>query len=99
MYKLPFTISFLLVILFTGSVFSQDRNFARTYQSITLAKGIKDLEVWNTLRTGRDDFYRRLDQRIEFEVGLTDKLQTALYLNASHISAFVSGTTDSIPGT
>jgi hypothetical protein len=86
MYRLYFTISFLF-LLFAGSVFSQDRNFARTYQSITLPKGVKDLEVWNTFRSGRDDFYRRIDQRVEFEVGLTDKLQTALYLNASHISA------------
>jgi hypothetical protein len=87
MHRLFFVISFLFVILFTGSAFSQDRNFARTYQSITLPKGVKDLEVWNTFRSGRDDFYRRIDQRIEFEVGLTDKLQTALYINASHISA------------
>src|SRR5262249_46515740 len=41
----------------------------------------------NAWRSGRDYFYRRIDQRIEFEVGLTDKLQTALYVNASHISA------------
>src|SRR5204863_9653339 len=87
MYRLSFTISFLFVILFTGPAFAQDRNFARTYQSITLPKGNKDIEVWNTFRSGRNNFYRRIDQRIEFEVGLTDKLQTAFYLNASHISA------------
>jgi len=74
--------------MFSGSpASSQDRHFARTYQSITLPKGVKDLEVWNTWRSGRNYFYRRLDQRIEFELGLTDKLQTAFYFNASHIAA------------
>jgi hypothetical protein len=78
-----------LLLIFIVSSFnasSQDRYFARTYQSITLPKGVKDLEVWNTYRSGRNYFYNRIDQRIEFEIGLTDKLQTALYLNASHVS-------------
>ncbi len=78
---------FLIIIFFCFSVSAQDRYFARTYQSITLPAGVKDLEVWNTWRSGRNYFYRVLDQRVEFEVGLTDKLQTALYLNASHIAA------------
>lgn len=87
MYRFSFSISFLFLVVFSFSVSAQDRNFVYTYQSITLPKGVKDLEVWNTWRSGRDYFYRRLDQRVEFEVGLTDKLQTALYLNASHIGA------------
>jgi hypothetical protein len=90
MNRLLVAISSLFILLFIETAFSQDRNFARTYQSITLPKGVKDLEVWNTYRSGRDDYYKRLDQRVEFEVGLTDKLQTALYLNASHISEYNS---------
>lgn len=81
------TILFFFILHFSISSFSQDRNFVQTYQSITLPQGVKDLEVWNTFRSGRDYFYRRLDQRVEFEVGLTDKLQTSVYLNASHIGA------------
>lgn len=69
------------------SINAQDRQFARTYQSNTLQKGSVDLEVWSTYRTGREYFYKRIDSRIEFEVGLTDKLQTSIYLNTSH-SAF-----------
>jgi len=83
-------ISSVFLFVFIVSSFnasSQDRHFARTYQSITLPKGVKDLEVWNTWRSGRNYFYRRLDQRIEFELGLTDKLQTAFYLNASHTAS------------
>ncbi len=66
---------------------AQDRQFVRTYQSNTLPKGAKDLEAWSTWRTGRNYFYNALDTRLEFEMGLTNKLQTALYFNASH-SAF-----------
>lgn len=43
-----------------------------------------DLEGWATYRTGRNYFFNQLDTRIEMEVGLTDKLQTALYFNGSH---------------
>lgn len=63
---------------------AQDRVFNRTYQSTTLPKGSMDIEMWNTYRTGRNYFYNRLDQRLEFEIGLTDKLQTSLYLNSEH---------------
>ncbi len=60
---------------------AQDRLFTYTYQSTVLNKGQKELEIWNTLRTGRSDFYSRLDNRSEFEVGLGKNFQTAFYLN------------------
>ena len=65
-------------------VSAQDRQFGRTYQSNTLPKDAKDLEAWATWRTGRKYFYNGLDTRLEFETGLTDKLQTSLYFNATH---------------
>jgi len=91
----------ILAILLAGvligttstALFSQDRSFAYTYQSNILPKGSMDLELTNTLRTGKEgeyspfEFGRILDQRIEFEVGLSDNLQTAFYFNASS-SAF-----------
>ncbi len=63
------------------TISAQDRLFTYTYQSTVLSKGQKELEIWNTLRTGREDFYSRIDQRTEFEIGLGGKLQTAFYLN------------------
>lgn len=63
---------------------AQDRQFARTYQSTVQPKDGFDIEFWNTLHSGRDYFYNRLDQRLEFEYGVTDKFQSAIYLNASH---------------
>ena len=46
-----------------------------------LNKGQKELEVWSTLGTGRQDYYRGLNHSLEFELGLGGKLQTAFYLN------------------
>ena len=73
----------LLGALLTVSVFAQaqDRVFNYTYQSTVLNQGQKELEVWTTLKTGREDFYRGIDHRLEFEIGLGKKLQTAFYLN------------------
>ena len=60
---------------------AQDRIFTYAYQSTVLNKGQREIEIWNTVRTGREDFYARLDHRSEFEIGLGRKLQTAFYLN------------------
>ncbi|MFA5298485.1 MAG: hypothetical protein WC389_09815 [Lutibacter sp.] len=69
------------LLLSTLTISAQDRLFTYTYQSTVLNKGQKELEIWNTLRTGREKFYSRLDHRTEFEIGLGGKLQTAFYLN------------------
>ncbi len=60
---------------------AQDRLFTYTYQSNVLAKGQKELEVWNTLESGKQEFYRKLRHRAEFEMGLGGNVQTAFYLN------------------
>ncbi len=73
-------------VLFIISATAQDRQFVQTYQSTNLAKGFRDIEVWSTLRMGKETFYRALDERLEFEMGLTDRLQTAFYINASNKS-------------
>ncbi len=62
---------------------AQDRVFNYTYQSTILNPGQREIEVWNTLRTGREDYYRALDSRIEFEFGLAKNVQVAFYLNSS----------------
>jgi len=72
----------LLGCLFVApELIGQDRIFTYVYQSLVLNKGQKELEVWTTYRTGRNDLYRRMDARFEFEVGLGKRLQTAFYLN------------------
>lgn len=73
----------LLALSNVTIIYGQDRLFTYTYQSTVLNKGQKEIEIWNTLRTGRTDYYSRLDNRTEFEIGLGGKLQTAFYLNVT----------------
>lgn len=58
------------------------RRFAWTYESGTMPKGVLEYEQWVTWKTDResDPDYDRFEFRQEFEYGLTDRLQVALYL-------------------
>jgi hypothetical protein len=79
-----------IMVVFSGiQILAQDRHFSWTYESTTLPRGGIDIEPWVTYSTGKDNFYKRYDSRIEFETGLTDRIQTSLYLNSSH-SSFAS---------
>ena len=79
---------FITALLFCSLVnFAQDRQFTYTYQSNVLAKGQKELEVWSTMRNIRNNYYRGIDHRFEFEVGFGAKLQTAFYLNYGYSTA------------
>src|SRR5262245_2737073 len=73
-------------LLAAGAAEANERHFTYVYESATLPTGAKEIEIWTTPRVGREDYYRRFDQRAEFEVGLTDRLQTALYLNFEAVS-------------
>lgn len=74
---------FLLVILMAGfgSLYGQGRIFTYTYQSATAEKGEKEISVWTTLLSGRENYYLGISHRLEFEMGLNDRLQTAVELN------------------
>jgi hypothetical protein len=76
------TIFILSMIFLVTTVLGQDRYFAQTYTSNVLGKGDIDLEIWHTSRFGHtDQFFHAMDQRMEFEVGLGSRWQTAIYLN------------------
>lgn len=71
-----------LAVLLGQSVGSaNERRFAFTYETPVLSPGARELEIWNTYRSGRPSYFRRLDQRIELEFGVADRLMTAFYLN------------------
>lgn len=85
----------LLSILGLGAALAapalaNERHFAYTYETAVLPPGGKELEVSTTFRTGRDEYYSRLDHRLEFEAGITDKVMTAFYLNWNNITSEVS---------
>jgi hypothetical protein len=80
LYSLP-AILLLLNFLFPNSVLANERKFGYTYETSVLPVGAKEIEIWNTDRRGRDYFYNRLDQRIEYEFGVATNLMSAFYLN------------------
>jgi len=71
----------VLCLTAAGTLSANDRRFTYTYESSVMPLGVRELEIWNTYRRDRSYFYRRLDQRVEFEFGLGGNLQTSLYLN------------------
>jgi len=76
-----------MALVFAFSAYSNERKFGYTYQSLVLGKGNKELEIWTTARIGKDiPYYGAIDNRMEFEWGITNKLQTAFYLNFSNTS-------------
>lgn len=60
---------------------ANERHFTYTYETATLPAGATELEIWNTARVGRDKYFSRLEHRLEFEWGVTDRLQSAIYYN------------------
>src|SRR6516162_9438009 len=60
------------------AVAANERHFTYTYESAVLPPGAKEIEVWATGGFGRNEYYAQLDQRLEFEVGLTERLMTAV---------------------
>jgi hypothetical protein len=81
----------LLPVLFADMAVANRRHFTYTYESAVLPKGSHELEIWNTVRLNRKDFFRGIDTRTEFEFGLGGNFQTSLYLNISSSASFEDG--------
>jgi hypothetical protein len=86
MLRHPILLPSLLIALASGGLVASERNFTYTHESAVLAPGEKELELWSTYRRGREDFYSRMDNRLELEVGVADRLMSAFYLNYSSIT-------------
>jgi hypothetical protein len=72
-----------LLLFGTSPAGADERHFPFTYETSVLPAGAREIEIWNTWRVGRQRFFSQLDHRVEFEVGLGHRLQTAFYLNFS----------------
>lgn len=70
-------------LLAAGPTRANVRHFAYSYESAALAAGRHELELSSTWGLGRPGGYDRLDQRAEYEIGVTDRLLTSVYLNWS----------------
>lgn len=60
---------------------ANERLFTYTYESATLNPGDVEFEPWTTVLAGKASHFLRLDQRFEFEFGLTDAFHMAWYVN------------------
>ncbi|MBI4955779.1 MAG: hypothetical protein HY908_27420 [Myxococcales bacterium] len=78
-------------LLGPASASANERHFTYTYESAALPEDALELELWTTSRIGREERYIRFDNRLELEIGLSDRLLTAFYVNTE---AKVSGTGD-----
>jgi hypothetical protein len=68
-------------LILGGSADAGSRHFTYSYETTTMPKGSMELESWLTWKTdhGSDPDFERFDFRHEFEFGVTDRLQLALY--------------------
>jgi hypothetical protein len=82
MKYIPFII-LLTLFLIPETSSANERRFGYTTESSVLPVGAREIELWHTDRRGRGYFYQRIDQRVEYEFGVTDHLMSALYLNVT----------------
>lgn len=75
------SLALTLLTLLPGAS-ANERRFANTYESETLPKNAVEIEPWTTVSPGQ--YGLEFAHRLEFEVGLTNRLQTAFYLNFAH---------------
>jgi hypothetical protein len=83
-----------LVALAPTAALATERHFTYTYETGVLPPGAREVEIWTTAgigRAGPDSRYEQFDHRVEFEIGLTDRLQTSLYLNLQTLSLPTGG--------
>jgi hypothetical protein len=79
----------LTVTLLAPVAGATERRFTFTYESGVLPAGAAEIEPWTTFRLGRENYYSRVDNRLEFELGLSERLQTSIYLNTTALAADV----------
>ena len=90
MLKNSFFFSIILFSLFFSfrTNYANERKFTYVYQSIIMEMNSKELEIWSTPRLGKNNgYFAALDNRVEFEVGLTKHLQSAFYINFSNVTS------------
>ncbi|HEX6764409.1 MAG TPA: hypothetical protein VF103_03005, partial [Polyangiaceae bacterium] len=71
----------------SGRAAATERHFAFTYETGVLGPGEAEIEPWTTFRVGREHYYSRIDNRLEFEFGVVKNLQTSLYWNFERVTA------------
>lgn len=74
--------SLAAILLLLASARGDERYFTYSYEPKVLPRDAVEFEQWVTLRAGKEQgVFSAWDLRSELEIGLTDRLTTALYLN------------------
>jgi hypothetical protein len=79
-------LSLSLALLLPAPALANERRFTYTYDTMVLPAGAVEIEPWTTVAT-KSDGTVAVTNRLEFEVGLSNRLLTALYLNTVADSA------------
>lgn len=88
MTKILHLYTILLILFLCDNSLADRRYFGWSYLAYTLPEQALELEVWNTLSIGKaSGFYYQSQPRFEFEYGVTDRFQAALYFNFNQITA------------
>ncbi len=89
--SLAFAVAALFSII-SFSASAEESMFAFVYTTDLLPQGGKEIEQWVTWRHQKiGGYYNQLEGRTEFEYGLSDRLQVALYLNYNWTQAYHNG--------
>src|SRR3954469_20997422 len=81
-------LAFLAAALFAGAAAAGESPFGYVYTTDTHPRGTREVEQWLTHRYGQSrGSYDLWQGRTELEYGVTDRLQTAVYLNYASVSA------------
>src|SRR5258708_37319324 len=81
-----------LSAIMTCAAFADEPLFGFLYTTDLLPKGGMEVEQWMTWRHQKNSgSFDQLEHRTEFEYGITDQLQAALYLNYNWTQAFHNG--------
>jgi hypothetical protein len=81
-----------LALASPGPSEAEESQFGYVYTTDLLPKGAKELEQWATWRHQKiGGYFDQIDARTEFEYGLTDSLQTAIYANYAWSRAYHNG--------
>ena len=69
------------------NVSAAERHFAFSHESTVLGAGQAELQSWTSTRVGRANYYSRLDARLGFQFGLSNRLQAGLLWDLSSTTA------------
>ncbi len=79
--------AFLLTLTVAATGWGNERHFGYSNETGVLNPGDAEIEPQTTLRYGRESYYSRWENRLEFEFGVVENLQAALYLNFQSVTA------------